>query len=52
MMLYAAVARRRQGLCLGGEKGAALIVEADRFMRKQDIANPEKMTDALAPGFR
>lgn len=50
MGLYAAVARRRRGMLLGGDQGRRFIEEADRWMEGQGVKNPERMTDTLAPG--
>jgi len=52
MGLYAAAARRRLGQTLGGDRGQAMIGEADAWMQKQTIKNPERLTQMLAPGFR
>ncbi|MGH9958333.1 MAG: hypothetical protein ACREBC_14570, partial [Pyrinomonadaceae bacterium] len=49
--LYEAVARRRLGELLEGERGRRHIDEADEWMRKRQIQNPEAMTRLLAPGF-
>jgi hypothetical protein len=51
MGLYAAAARRRLGQTLGGDRGRELIAEADAWMLKQTIKNPERLTRMLAPGF-
>ena len=51
MDLYEAVARRRLGELSGGERGQRDINEADAWMRKRQIKNPEAMTRLLAPGF-
>jgi hypothetical protein len=47
---YAAAAQRRRGELLGGEKGKALIREADDWMASQEIVNPTRMMNLLAPG--
>ena len=51
MRLYAAVARRRLGERLGGERGPQLIAEADLWMSEQRVKNPAALTRVLAPGF-
>jgi tetratricopeptide (TPR) repeat protein len=51
MHLYAVAARRRIGQLQGDERGIALIKAADEWMGAQAIANPERMTRMLAPGF-
>jgi hypothetical protein len=48
---YAAAAQRRRGELLGREKGKALIREADEWMASQDIVNPGRMMNLLAPGI-
>ncbi len=50
--LYAAAARRRHGVLLGGDAGRAVIEAADAWMNRQGIVSPERMTALLAPGFR
>jgi hypothetical protein len=50
MALYAVAARRRRGQLLRGDEGAALVTEADAWMAGQDIKNPARMADMLAPG--
>ena len=50
MKLHAAVARRRRGKLLGGEEGEALVRIADSFMALQNIRNPQRMADLVAPG--
>jgi hypothetical protein len=52
MGLYAAATRRRLGQSLGGAQGQSLIDEADAWMQKQTIKNPERLTRMLVPGFR
>jgi hypothetical protein len=49
LALYAACARRRLGSLVGGDVGAALIEEADRWFVEQHVRNPERMTAMLAP---
>jgi len=49
--LYEAVARRRRGELLGNERGRRDIDEADAWMRKRQIKNPEAITRMMAPGF-
>ena len=49
--LYAAAARRRHGVLLGGDAGRQAIDSADAWMQRQGIAAPAKMTAMLAPGF-
>jgi hypothetical protein len=51
MELFAAASRRRRGELLGGDLGAALVREADQWMRDQGVVAPERMTAMLAPGF-
>jgi serine/threonine protein kinase len=49
LALYAACARRRLGLLVGGDAGAALVEESDRWFGEQLVRNPERMTAMLAP---
>jgi eukaryotic-like serine/threonine-protein kinase len=51
MALYAAAARRRLGKLIGGDEGAALVAEADAWLRGQLVKVPERMVDVLVPGF-
>jgi tetratricopeptide (TPR) repeat protein len=51
MRLMAACVRRSRGHLLGGDEGAALIAEADAWMRRQDIVAPARMAACLAPGL-
>jgi len=51
MALCAAAARRRLGVLVGGDRGAALITAADTWMRSQEIRHPGRMTEVYAPGF-
>jgi hypothetical protein len=48
--LFAAAARRRRGELAGGDAGAALITDAEGWMRARAIASPERWTDLQVPG--
>jgi serine/threonine protein kinase/tetratricopeptide (TPR) repeat protein len=50
MALHAAVARRRCAELLGGDRGAAMLRDADRWLESQQVKSPEQMTAMLAPG--
>jgi eukaryotic-like serine/threonine-protein kinase len=49
MNLCVAVARRRLGELIGGDKGAELIAESDRWMRDMEVADPARFTQLYAP---
>jgi eukaryotic-like serine/threonine-protein kinase len=49
MSLFAAAARRRLGVLLGGAHGSELVAAANERMAAQGIVNPERMTALLAP---
>jgi hypothetical protein len=51
MALYAAIARRRLGEILGGDRGGELVNQADDWMSKQQIKNPAAVANLMAPGF-
>jgi hypothetical protein len=51
MALYAAAARRRLGVLVGGDRGRSLTERADAFMRDQKIVDAARLTRVLAPGF-
>jgi hypothetical protein len=51
MQLYAAVARRRLGALLGGERGRALRQRTEEWMASQEIRNPGAMSRLIAPGL-
>jgi eukaryotic-like serine/threonine-protein kinase len=51
MQLYAVAARRRLGELMGGDRGRDLVTQSNQWMVKQEIKNPEKMMNLLAPGF-
>ncbi|OLC08852.1 MAG: hypothetical protein AUH42_00440 [Gemmatimonadetes bacterium 13_1_40CM_70_11] len=48
---YLAAARRRCGQLIGGAEGVDLVAQADTWMKSQGVANPERFTAMLAPGF-
>src|ERR1041385_8678084 len=52
MRLYAVAAGRRLGEMIGGDRGRELIAKTDRWMIKQQIKNPPKIMNLLAPGWR
>jgi hypothetical protein len=47
---YAAAAQRRLGELRGGPEGAALMAEADAYLRAQGARNPARIMAMLAPG--
>lgn len=49
--LQAACARRLRGVLLGGERGQALLRQADTFMMEQGIKRPELWTSIHAPSL-
>ena len=49
--LYAAGARRRLGALVGGDRGRELLNEAAATMTAQQVANPERLTNLVTPGF-
>jgi serine/threonine protein kinase len=51
MNLCAAVTRRRLGELMGGDRGRALVEEADRWMMMQQIQNPAQWAAMYSPGF-
>jgi hypothetical protein len=51
MRLYAVVARRRLGEMVGGDRGRQLVAQTDEWMTRQQIRNPAKIMNLLAPGF-
>ena len=50
MALFLAVSRRRRGQLIAGDEGRRLMEAADLWMSDQDIRNPGRMADLLAPG--
>ena len=51
MFLHSAVARRSQGLLIGGDDGRALAAAADRDLASEGIVNPERLSAVIAPGL-
>jgi hypothetical protein len=51
MWLFETAARRRLGVLLGGDEGAEHVRVADDWYTSRAVANPERMTAMLAPGF-
>jgi hypothetical protein len=51
MRLHAAAARRCLGRLLDGDKGRALVADAEGWMAGQHIRNLQRMTALLTPGF-
>ncbi|MHB1557908.1 MAG: protein kinase domain-containing protein [Isosphaeraceae bacterium] len=51
MQLFAAVARRRLGELLEGDKGRELVAAVDRWMRDHGIRNPDRMAIAITPWY-
>jgi len=49
--VYAVCARRGLGTLLGGDEGAALVTEADHFLRERGVVDPERFVAAIAPGL-
>lgn len=49
MKLIAAAVRYRRGSVMGGDAGAALIGEADLWMRSKSIQSPQRMTEMFVP---
>lgn len=51
MWLHHHVANRRLGELTGGARGAAMVAEADAWMREEGIKRPDRMSEVIAPGF-
>lgn len=49
MKLYAAVARRRQGQLQGSGEGRELVAAAEQLMREEEVRNPARWSNMLAP---
>jgi hypothetical protein len=48
--IYAHTVRRRMGVLLGGDEGAALVAVADAFLRAGGATDPERLVAMLVPG--
>jgi hypothetical protein len=51
MVLYAAACRWHLGDARGGQEGKSLIAAAQQQFVAQEVKNPSRMRDMLAPGF-
>jgi predicted component of type VI protein secretion system len=51
MRLYAIATRRRLGEMVGGDRGRELITQTEDWMIKQQVKDPGKIMNLLAPGF-
>lgn len=51
MRLFSAAARARLGQLDGGSAGQVLVERAHAAFRSEEVVNPSRMTDLLAPGF-
>jgi hypothetical protein len=51
MRLFVAAIRRRLGVLIGGEEGAAHNTASDSFLRAQAVVRPETMVRMLVPGW-
>jgi hypothetical protein len=51
MMLFAVAARHRLGELIGGDRGHELVDDADDWMSRQEIKDPARLLNLLAPGF-
>ncbi len=51
MQLYAAAGRSRLATLVGGDEGRALSETSMAWMTSQAVANPDRLTAMLAPGF-
>ena len=49
--VYAVYARRALGTLTGGSQGAALVAEADAFLRERGVVDPERFVACTAPGL-
>jgi hypothetical protein len=52
MALYAAAARRRLGMLVGGDEGRTMREAAEARLAAEGVAAPARLVATLAPGFR
>lgn len=48
---WAAAARWRKGMLIGGDEGRALVAEADAWMADEGVQEPGRLVEVFAPGF-
>ena len=46
-----AASRRIRGRLMGGTAGAALLEQAEGWLRRQDVTSPDAWERSFAPGF-
>ncbi|MFY0578064.1 hypothetical protein ACN28S_30450 [Cystobacter fuscus] len=51
MFVLSACVRRRKGVLIGGEEGAALVAKADALLRSEGVEEPDPWVSMLIPGF-
>jgi hypothetical protein len=51
MAILSAVARRLEGLLVGGDAGREAVARAERWMRESLVRDPTRLTRVFAPGF-
>jgi eukaryotic-like serine/threonine-protein kinase len=52
MQLHAHVVRRQRGRLTGGSDGALLVEDADAWLRWQEVRDPERLANMMAPGVQ
>jgi hypothetical protein len=51
MAMHREVARRALGRLVGGDEGSAMTARAEDWMRREGVADADRLTAALAPGL-
>jgi hypothetical protein len=51
MNVFAVAARHRLGELIGGDRGRELVADATEWMSRQEIKNPARLMNLMAPGF-